>query len=271
MDLLHWVVFGVMPAVAAMLVGVGVGGPRFLALSLMIALCVPFGMAAGWPPWPWHLSVQHGDPQAWLWWVFAAAGLVGVSYDAKLLPKVLVLAVDVVLVAVLPWLMSGPLRARWSFEQCVLGLSAGWLVVALTWWVLRRVARLQPGMAVPLAGAIALAADALVMKERGTRLDWELAGVGAVALGLAVATTIWRRPFVCGTGSTLAITVAHLGILYCGRGQGEIVRAPFLLALVTPLPMGLVLTKAFADARATGAVIGLLGTAALGFAAIVAA
>lgn len=271
MDLLHWIVFGVLPAVAAVLLGVGAGGPRFLALSLAVALCVPFGMAEGWPPWPWLLSVQNGEPFAWLWWAFAAAGLIGVSYDAKLLPKVLLLAADVVLVAALPWLLSGPLRARWSFEECVVWLSAGWLVIGLTWWVLRGVARLQPGMAVPTAGAIALLTDALVLRARGADLDWQLAGVGAVALGMAVATTIWRRPFVCGTGSTLAITVAHVGLLYCGRSEWELLRTPLLLALVTPLPMGLVMTKMFADGRATGVVVGLLGTAGLAAGAIAAA
>lgn len=271
MDLLRWIVFGVLPAVAAVLALVGAGGPRFLALSLAVAVCVPFGMAAGWPVWPWDLSVHHGDPLAWSWWAFAAAGVVGVCYDTKLLPKVLLLAADVVLVASLPWLLSGPLRARWSFEQCVVWLSVAWLVIGLTWWVLRRVAKVLPGMVVPLTGTVALVTDALVLRAHGTRLDWELAGVAAVALGMAVATTIWRRPFVCGTGGTLAITAVHVGLLVCGRSEGDLQRLPFVLAVLTPLPIGLVLTKVFAEGRATGAVVGLCVSVGLAMAAIGAA
>lgn len=271
MDLLRWIVFGVLPAVAAVLVGVGVGGPRFLAAALAVAVCVPFGMAAGWPAWPWQLSVQQGDPLAWSWWAFAAAGLVGVSYDARLLPKFVLLAADVVLVIALPWLLSGPLRARWSFEQCVVWLSVAWLVIGATWWVLRRTAKVLPGMLVPTVGTLALATDALVLRAHGTRLDWELAGVAAVALGMAVATTLWRRPFVCGTGASLAITVVHVGLLVCGRSEGDLQRLPFVLAVLAPLPIGLVLTRAFANGRATGAVVGLLGCAGLAAAAIAAA
>jgi hypothetical protein len=268
MDLVRWLVFGVLPAVAAVLAGVGAGGPRFLALSLAIALCVPFGMLGSWPPLPWDLSVHHGDPFAWTFWAIAAAGAVGVAYDAKLLPKALLLLLDVVVVASLPWLISAPLRARWTFEQCVVWLGAGWLVIGSTWWVLRRVAKLQPGMAVPTAGTIALVADTIVLRELGTPLSWQLAGVGAVALGMAVLTTIWRRPFVCGTGGTLAITIVHVGLLVCGRTERELPRTPLLLALVAPLAMGVAATRMFAEGRATGAVVGLLGTAGLAAAAI---
>ena len=271
MDLLRWSVFGVLPAVAAMLAGVGAGGPRLLALALAVAVCVPFGLLGAWPPWPWELSAHHGDPYAWLWWALAAAGAIGVAYDAKLLPKALLLLADVGLVAALPWLLTGPLRARWTFEQCVVWLGAGWLVLGATWWVLRRVAKLQPGMAVPAAGAITLLADAVVLRVAGASLSWQLAGVAAIALGMAVATTLWRRPFVCGTGGALAVTVVHVGLLCCGRSDAEMLRAPFLLALTAPLALGLAATRAFADGRTTGALVGLAATALLAAAAIASA
>jgi hypothetical protein len=267
-DLLRWVVFGVLPAVTAMLVGVGVGGPRWLALALAVALCVPFGMSQGWPAWPWDLSLDHGDHVAWLWWAFAAAGVVGFGYDARLLPKPLLLALDVVLIAMLPWLLSWPMRAHWTFEWSVAWLCAGWAVLGVTWWVLRGAAKVQPGMAVPLAGTFALVADAFVLRARGTDLDWQLAGIGAIAIGMAVATTIWRRPFACGTGAALVITVVHAGLLYCRRGESELMRTPLLCALATPLPLGIALHKAFADSRTTGIVLGLCGSAGLMAAAI---
>lgn len=270
MDLLRWILFGVLPALAAVVVCVGVGGPRLLAPALAIALCVPLGMSAGWPDWPWAISAHHGDPAEWLWWCLAAAGTVGVFYDLKWLPKWLLLPAEVLLVALLPWLLSGGLRAGWSFEWCVVMLSAGWALVMALWWTLRQSTKLQPGMTVPLCGAIALAADALVLRARSGGVAWELAGVGAVALGAAVATTIWRRPFVCGTGGTLCIALAHVGVLWCGRSERELLQAPLLLAMVAPLGLWVATTKPFAEGRATGMVVGTALCATLAAAAVLA-
>jgi hypothetical protein len=270
MDLLRWIVFGVLPAVAAVLLGVGAGGPKLLALSLALALCVPFGLLGEWPPWPWELSLHHGDPFAWLWWTIAAAGAVGVAYDGKLLPRGLLFVLEIAIVAIAPWLWTGRLRAGWTFEQCVCWLGAGAAVVATTWWVLRRVATVKPGMAVPLVGAIALLADTLVLRAFGEALSWQLAGVAAVALGLACATTIWRRPFVCGTGGAFTIALVHAGLLCCGRSDGQLQREALLLALLAPPALGVAATRVFAEGRATGVVVGVAVTAAIAMAAVAA-
>ncbi len=270
MDLLRWILFGVLPALAAVLVCVGAGGPRFLAPALAVGLCVPLGMSAGWPDWPWHLSVPRGDAAAWLWWCLAAAGTVGVVYDLRLLPKWLLLPGELLLVALMPWLLSGNLRAGWSFEWCVVMLGAAWAFVLALWWTLRQAAKLQPGMTVPLVGTIALAADALVLRAQGGRLAWELAGVGAVALGVSVATTIWRRPFVCGAGGTLCIVLAHAGVLWCGRSERELQQPALLLAMVAPLALWVATTKVFAEGRATGMVVGTVACALLAGAAVLA-
>lgn len=257
MDLLHWILFGVLPALAAVLLFVGIGGPRLLAPAIAIAVCVPFGMAAGWPDWPWLLPVQRSDPVAWFWWCLFGAGLLGAAYDTKVLPRSLLVLGELMIVAFVPWLLSGSLRAGWSFERCVVMLGAGWAVLGASWWVLRAAAKVQPGMAVPLAGTVVLIADAIALHARGDVLGWRLAGVGAVALGVAVATTIWRRPFVCGTGGTLCITIVHAGVLWVGRGEGQLLQAWFLLALVAPLGMWIALAKAFADGRTTGMLVGV--------------
>ncbi len=258
MELLQWVVFGVLPAITAVLVGVGTLGPRWLAAALAVAVCVPFGIAAGWPAWPWHLPLQ-GAALAWLWWTFAAAGVVGVGYDARLLPKPLLLAIDVVLVVAMPLLVTGEGRGAWKFETQVLWLAAAWLVLAAAWWVLRRVAKILPGLTVPLVGAIALATDAWVLRERGVTLHWQLAGVGAIALLMAVATTTWRRPFQCGTGAALTITVLHTGPLLTAHGQGQLPSWPFVLVAAVPLALGLALLRLFARRPRLGAAVGIGG------------
>lgn len=268
MDLLHWALFGVLPALAVVLIFVGIGGPRLLGLALALAVCVPFGMHAGWPAWPWHLAVARSDPQPWFWWCLLLAGVVGAAYDGKVLPKALLVAAEVALVVFVPWLLSGALRAGWTFEWCVVMLGAAWAVLAAIWWVLRVAAKAQPGMAVPLAGTVVFVADAIVLHARGDVLGWRLAGVAAVALGVSVATTLWRRPFVCGTGAALCITIAHAGVLWFHRGDRELLQPPIVLALLAPLGMWVAVTKAFADGRTTGMLVGVAATAAIAGCAI---
>lgn len=268
MDLLHWLLFGVLPALAVVLVFVGAGGPRLLGLALSVAICVPMAMAVGLPAWPWQLDVAHGDPVSWLWWLLVMAGVVAALRDLQWLPRWLLVPCELLLVAMLPWLMSADLRAGWSFEWCVVMLGAGWAFVAAMWWVLRQAAKLQPGMTVPLVGTIALTADALVLRAQGGRLAWELAGIAAVALGVSVATTIWRRPFVCGVGSALCIALAHAGVLWCARSERQLLQAPFLLAMVAPLALWLATTKVFAESRTTGMVVSVLACAACAAAAV---
>lgn len=267
MDLVHWIVFGVVPAVAAVLIGVGALGPRWLALALALAVCVPFGLAAGWPHWPWQLPWQ-GAALSWLWWGFAGAGVIGVAYDSRLLPRPLLLVAEVVLVGALPLLVAGEARGAWRFELQAVWLAGSWLLLGSAWWVLRRVARLLPGLVVPLGGAIAMATAACVLRTHGVSLHWQLAGVAAVGLLMAVATTTWQRPFRCGTGAALAIAVLHTGPLLTAHAAGQIGSRPFVLAAVVPLGLGLALARPCARRQRLGAACGLGGCLVLAAAAV---
>ena len=259
MELLLWVLYGVIPATAAMLVGVGVGGPKWLGIAMAIAICVPFGMANGWPDWPWQLDAEHGEPRPWLWWILLVGGVLGAGYDLRLLPKSLLLVLEVALLALLPWLLTGTLRTGWTFEGCVAFLGVGWVVLGTTWWVIRGAAKAHPGMLVPFAMTVVLAADAWLLARRAGGTDWQIAGVAAVALGFAVLTTLWRRPCVCGTGASLCIVLAHIGLLWCGRSERELLKLPLVLVSLAPLPLWLGQSKWFAEAKTTGVACGVLG------------
>tara|TARA_R110002073_G_scaffold235008_1_gene396166 strand:- start:232 stop:1056 length:825 start_codon:yes stop_codon:yes gene_type:complete len=263
-DVLLWVLFGLLPAIAAMLFFVGVGGPRWLALALAVAVCVPFGMADGWPNWFWRLDLMHGEPRLALWWTLLLGGLLGTMHDFKSLPRVINFGLEIGLVLMLPWLLSAPLRKALSFEACLVYLAAGWLLMAGLWLGLRRSAQAQPGLPVPLAMTIALAVDTWLLRENAGGPDWQLAGVAAVALGFAVITTIWRRPFVCGAGAALTITLLHTGLLVCGRSEQELLRLPFVLAWIAPLSMWLVVVPWFAKQRGVGACLAILLVATCG-------
>lgn len=268
MDVLFWLIHGVLPALAAVLLGVGVGGPRLLALSLAVAVCVPCGLSIGWPAWPWQLSFAVGESRQWLFWCLAGAGVVGAAYDLKLLPRPLLFVGEVLVVLAVPWFVSAPLRVGWTFEKGAVWLSLGWASIVVLWWVLRGASKVAPGLAVPLVGTLALTADALLLYRSGPEFAWNLAGVAAVALGVAVATTIWRRPFVCGTGGTLCITILHVGLLWNGRSERELQQLPFLLALLVPLPLWLPTTRVFAPGRATGVLVGVSAAAGLAVGAV---
>ena len=151
MDVVQWLLFGVLPAIAVVLLMVGVGGPRWLGLALSCAVCVPLAMEDGLPPWPWQLDLVRGSPRAALWWLLALGGVFGSAYDLRALPRALALVVELLLVAALPWLLSAPLRRSASFEGGVVYLLVGWLVLAALWWGLRRAAHAQRGLAVPPA------------------------------------------------------------------------------------------------------------------------
>jgi hypothetical protein len=263
-DVLLWVLFGLLPAIAAMLFGVGVGGPRWLALALAVAICVPSCMADGWPGWVWDLDLMYGEPRSALWWTLLIGGLIGTVFDSRLLPRGLNVVLEAGLVLMLPWLLSAPLRQASSFEGGLLYLAVGWFLILVLWLGLRRSAMAQPGLSVPLAMTIALGVDAWLLRENTGGPDWQLAGVASVALGFAVITTIWRRPFVCGSGAALTITLAHTGLLICGRSERELLQLPFVLAWIAPLAMWLVVAPCVARQRQLGAFVAVLLVATCG-------
>ena len=268
MDVVQWLLFGVLPAIAVVLLMVGVGGPRWLGLALSCAVCVPLAMEDGLPSWPWQLDLVRGPPRAALWWLLALGGVFGSAYDLRALPRALALVVELLLVAALPWLLSAPLRRSASFEGGVVYLFVEWLVLAALWWGLRRAAHAQRGLAVPLAMTVALACDAWLMRVTATGADWKLAGVAAVALGLAVVTTTWRRPFECRGGAVLCMTLAHSGLLLCGRNAAGVQHGSFALAWLAPLAFSVALVPRLRRAPRAGALAGVLAVASVGAVAV---
>ena len=134
--------------------------------------------------------------------------------------------------------------------------------MATLWWSLRRASKAQPGLLVPLLMVGVLAADAWSLSQFVHGPDWQLAGVAACALTFVVITTIWCRGFSCGSGAALVMTLLHTGLLVYGRDEHELLRAPFLLALLAPQPLCLIGMRRLEQYRWLGtsmAVIGCVG------------
>lgn len=267
MDLLHWVLFGVLPALGAMLLGVGAGGSRFLAAAIAVAVAVPFAMASGAPDWPWRLDPLHGEPRAFWFWAVFVAGLVGSLGDARWLPKPLAFLLELALGMALPWFLTGLVRRSWSFEQHVLWLGLGVLAVCVLWHVLREAGRARPGLLVPFVGAVTLGVDAWLLRSHGVP-TWELAGVGSVALAFALLTALWRRPLTCGTGAALCIVVVHVGCLWCGRALRDLHSLSSVLALLQPLPLWCAACASLARRPKTAVALAVLGCVGLGAATV---
>lgn len=267
MDVLHWVVFSLLPGIAAILFGVGVGGAKCLAMALTIAICLPFALAYGWPGWIWGLDPMHGEPRQALWWILLFGGFLGTADDFKAIPKPVTFGLEILLVSALPWIVSTPLRAAWSFDAYSLCLSAGWCLTVTLWLGLRRFGEVYSGLSLPLGMTIVLGVDTWILRSATGGQDWKLAGVAAVALGFAMITTIWRRPFVCGSGAAMTITLMHTGLLLCGRSERDLLQLPVLLAWIAPLPMWLVAVPYFTKRRVLSACLAVsLVTVCGGFA-----
>jgi len=202
--LLQWLLYWGLPALAAAFVWVGILGPRCTALAIATAVVVPFVLAVGWPGRPWH----HSD--AWFVWAVAAGGLAGTAQDLRLLPRWLAPFVDAALVAALPWLWLTPQRAGWSFETALLHLTVVWVAFWSAWLALRSAFTNRPGFVVPIAAALCLLGDVLVVGHRDLQA---IAAAAGLALLAAMTTALWRRPFACGAGVALAVIIVHGGVL----------------------------------------------------------
>ncbi len=263
MTLLRWLLYGLLPAVAAVLLFVGAAGPRYAAAGLAAGIVVPYGLLVAWPDWPWQLGTGAGTAMPWLFWSIAAAGLTGLLHDVRLLPRPLTIVCEAALVVWLPWALAAPLRRHWSFEAGLLHLGAAWCGLLLVWWALRGASERRPGMLVPLGACLCLGGDLWLVLAREHDLSWQLLAAGIAALATALLTATWRRPFQLGSGATLVLVLLHGGVLFACRVYANLPRQPLLLALLAPLPLWIAAHKAFDESRRTGACIGLAATAAM--------
>lgn|GEM_PF-4009195 len=268
MDVVQWILWGALPAMAVVMLFVGVGGPRWLGVALAISVCVPLAIEDGLPPWIWQLDLMTGPPRSALWWLLLLGGALGSAFDLGALPRLVARIMEVICVISLPWLLSAPLRAGWSVVGCAAGLTSGWIFVAAVWWVVRRSAKARSGLTVPLAMAIVFGVDAWVVRAITVGADWQLPAVAAVVLVFAIVTMAWRGPFACGRGASLSMTLAHSGLLLCGRAEGELAQLPFVLAWSAPLPLALVTLPWPSRLRWLAAICGVLAVAAVGAGAI---
>jgi hypothetical protein len=255
---------GILPPIAVALLLVGVFGARLAALALGIGTFVAFGLVKrDWPEWPWLLWSGNNDGMQWLAWCILSAGVLGAVQDLRWLGKKVPVALDVAGVIAVPLLMTMRMRSRWSFEESLVHLVIGWTLLGGLWFVLRGTAQKRPGWAIPAVWTACLIGDSIVLLESGSAFQGQLAGAAAAALGAAVFTATWRKPFALGPGAAMAVAVAHFGLLYAGYHFSELPRWPALLAFAAPLPLGFATWRYFDDEPKFGVLVGVVAAAVM--------
>ncbi len=238
---LHWLLYAALPAIAASLLLVAVGGPRLIGLALAIGVLAPFALLKSLPPWPWVLLRTGGSGGDWLLWAIVAAGLLGTLHDLRIWPRPLGMPPAIALLLATPWMVLARFRAEWSLEAAAAHLSMAWVLFGVVWLALRDAVGNGGGARWVLPAALlCLLGDFLVLLCGGAHASLFALLGAAVVLLVALVTAAWRRPFQFGEGACLPIAIVHCGALvlaYCER------RVPWnaaLLAMLAPAPIWLV-------------------------------
>ncbi len=226
---------GSLPPVGAALLLVSFGGSRLVPLAMGLGAYVAFGLLKEWPAWP-HQLWSAPDGRQWLLWGVLAAGLTSLLEELRLLPQRLAPAVGVGLGAAAVWLLLGKQAARWEAEQVVLHVGGGGLVVGALVLLLRRVLAQAPA-AGPLVGSVfagLLSVDAVLLTIGRSGLLGQLCGAVAAALGAAVGTSLWRRPFVLSAAAGTWLGIAHGLFVLAGVHLASLPWSAAGLALAAP-------------------------------------
>ena len=136
-DILHAVLCGVLPAIAAALVLFGTGGRRFLGLALGAALfasaCL---LQSALPVLPHVLYQGNNNYQQWLCWSVVAAGLLALPTGGRFPPVWLAVPVGLALLGSEIWFMLTNLRGRMDSSELVVKHGLPFVLIGCTWLVL---------------------------------------------------------------------------------------------------------------------------------------
>src|SRR5262245_26930160 len=127
-----FVLKGVLPAMAAALLLVGVFGPRWLGVAVAVGLFAALSLLRELPLWPGELYGSTNDYLQWLCWCGLAGGLVS-PFGAGPLPRWAAGSLSVLLLAGEVWLLLTNQRGRGGADTAVLhfvaiaGIGGVWL------------------------------------------------------------------------------------------------------------------------------------------------
>ena len=260
-DVIRAVLYGVLPALGAALLLVGLLGTRWLGVANGLGLLVTLGLLKQRRPlWPHELWAGNNDAMLWLCWGALAVGLLAALHPRRELPGWLAVPSGLACIGGNFWLVLVNPRKRWEVTECVLQHEAAIAVAAVGWLSVRRAIGARPGPLMAWALSGCLAGDAALLHFSGSTLQGQLGGAVATAFAAAAGTALWRHPFVLDRTAALPFAAIHGGLLLTGVHLSELGPVPAVLAGVAPC--ALVLCGA-ANTGTAGAMRFLLGFAGM--------
>lgn len=228
---------GVLPPIGAALLLVSLGGARLTALAAAIGLLVAYGLLKAWPALPHELWSEPNGTE-WLLWGIAAAALVTLGERFRVLPGNAGHTAGAVCACAVVWFVLQKVATNWSVTESLLGIGGGALIVLLLMLGTRVVLARAPATIFPaMVFTLILSVDAAVLTLGRSALLGQLCGAVSAALGAAVGTALWRRPFALTVADGTWLAIAHGVFLLAGVHLASLPWSAAVCALLAPLAM----------------------------------
>lgn len=233
---LEVVLRGVLPPLVAALLLVSLGGSRLLALAAAIGLYVAYGLLKREWPEPPHVLWAEPDGRQWLVWAVAAGALMTTLEHVRVLPRRGAAIAGALAGVAGVWLVLLKVARNWSPTDTMLQVGGGALVVALSVAGIRTVAARAPATVFPaILWTSILSIDAALLAASGSAFLGQLCGAVAAALGAAVGTVLWKKPFALGAAEGTWLGIAHVLFVLAGKHLADVPWSAAACALVAPL------------------------------------
>jgi hypothetical protein len=222
---------GVLPAITLALLLVSLGGARLLSIAAAAGAFAAYAVLKAWPAWPPPNGTE------WLLWALVASALVTVLEYKRLVRGRSAAGLCVALACVSTWLVLRKVAAQWSLPEAWWYVGSGALIVALSALGHRALLRrASAGLRPAILFTVVLSVDAVVVVEFGkSLLLGQLCGAVAAALGAAVGTTLWRRPFTLAVADGTWLGIAHALFVLAGVHLGYLGWPAACCLLAAPL------------------------------------
>lgn len=237
---------GVAPAILFAIVLVSLAGNRLLPLAMALGFGAAYAWLKGWPRLPHELWVRPRGTE-WLVWGVLATGL-SASFTRDL-PRRLGDWVTAATAMATVWLMLSSFAAREGVGWSMIHVGGGVIgVAALAIGGGRFVGRApnSPWLA-PVVTAV-LSADAVLLVLGQSALLGQLGGATAAAVGAAVGTALWRRPFTLDSADGAMFGALHGLFLLAAVHLAYLSWPAALLAAAAPM-LPLMMPRSFAEQR----------------------
>ncbi|MCA8977897.1 MAG: hypothetical protein KDC98_24440 [Planctomycetes bacterium] len=239
---------GVLPPILIALALVSIAGNRLLPMAMALGLGAAFVLLKSWPLLPHELWLKPKGLD-WLLWGVIALALAASLEHWRCLPARSSSWLVAVIGAGVVWLMLDKLAGRESTGWAVAHVGGGGIgVMLLTFGGARVVARAESSPFLPLLFTAVLSIDAVLLTLGRSALYGQLCGACAAAVGAAIGTALWRRPFTMAGPDAALCGAVHGLFLLAGVHLAYLTWPVALLAAVMPV-LPLVLPKSFAKER----------------------